>query len=239
MNSPSTGAAPVTVVTGASRGIGRHLAEHYLARGHRVIGVSRKAPEKEPPGSYTHHELDVADEAQVTALFSGLRRNEGRLDHLINNAGIASMNHVLTTPAASVDRVLRTNVVGTFLFCKAAARLMRKAGYGRIVNVSTVAVPLKLAGEAAYIASKAAVESLTQVLAREFSELGITVNAVGPVPIETDLTRGISQQKLDALVARQAIARMGDPADVANVIDFFLRPESTMVTGQVVYLGGP
>lgn len=100
------------------------------------------------------------------------------------------------------------------------------------------AVPLKLAGEAIYAASKAAVETLTAVLARELGGFGITVNAVGPVPIDTDLTRGVPPDKIAALVERQAIPRRGTAADVANVIDFFLADASGMVTGQTLYLGG-
>ncbi|NNL30780.1 MAG: SDR family oxidoreductase, partial [Gemmatimonadetes bacterium] len=109
---------------------------------------------------------------------------------------------------------------------------------GRIVNFSTVAVPLALEGEAAYAASKAAVESLTRVLAKELGSMGITVNAVGPTPIDTDLVRGVPEEKIQALVARQAIGRLGRYEDVTNVVDFYLRPESSFVTGQVVYLGG-
>ena len=115
---------------------------------------------------------------------------------------------------------------------------MKVKRYGRIVNFTTVAVPLKLAGEAIYAASKAAVESLTQILAREFAEFGITVNAVGPVPIATDLIAGVPKSKIDQLVSRQAIPRLGTEDDVINVVDFFLRKESELVTGQTVFLGG-
>jgi 3-oxoacyl-[acyl-carrier protein] reductase len=128
--------------------------------------------------------------------------------------------------------------VGTFLFCREAARLMQKNKYGRIINFSTVATPLKLEGEAIYAASKAAIVSLTEVMAREFAEFGITVNAVGPTPIKTDLIRSVPQDKMDRLIARQAIQRYGTFEDVANVIDFFLRPESDFITGQNIYLGG-
>jgi 3-oxoacyl-[acyl-carrier protein] reductase len=171
-------------------------------------------------------------------MFSVVRKEYGRLDHLINNAGIASMNHALLMPVATVQKILSTNVVGTFLFCREAARLMEPNNWGRIVNFTTVATPLKLEGEAIYAASKSAVHSLTEVLAREFAPLGITVNSVGPTPIETNLIRSVPKDRMDRLIARQAIPRMGTFQDVANVIDFYFRPESDFITGQNLFLGG-
>lgn len=229
--------APVTLITGARKGIGRFLAEHYVKQGHRVIGCSRKKAELTATG-YTHHCVDVTDEAAATQLFASIAREFGRLDHLINNAGIASMNHAVLTPMKTVRDVLDTNVAGTFLFAREAARLMQKRKFGRIVNFTSVAAPLALEGEAIYAASKAAVGSLTQILARELAPMGITVNAIGPTPIETDLVRNVPQDKMDVLLKRQALPRMGTLGDVANVVDFFLRRESDFVTGQVLYLGG-
>lgn len=228
---------PVTLITGTRTGIGRGLAEHYVRRGHHVIGCSRREADWSAEG-YTHVMADVTDESAVKRLVAEVRKKHGRLDHLINNAGVAAMNHSLLTPLATVQSVLATNVTGTFLFCREAARVMKLAGRGRIVNVSTVAVPLKLEGEAIYVASKAAVLALTDVLARELAAFGITVNAVGPVPIETDLIRGVPRDKIERLVARQAIPRLGTVEDVANVIDFFLSERSAFVTGQSLFLGG-
>jgi 3-oxoacyl-[acyl-carrier protein] reductase len=230
-------AEQVTLITGSRKGIGRALAEHYCAQGHRVVGVSRTDADWTHP-NYRHFALDVTDEGAVKELFSTIRKEHGGVANLINNAGIASMNHSLLTPIAALRQILETNVVGTFLFCREAARLMQRARHGRIVNFSTVAVPLKLDGEAAYVASKAAVESLTEVLAKELADFGITVNAVGPVPIATDLIKAVPSDKIDRLVARQAIKRLGTTADVANICDFYLRPESSFVTGQILYLGG-
>jgi 3-oxoacyl-[acyl-carrier protein] reductase len=227
----------VLLLTGARKGIGRYLAEHYVASGYLVVGCSRE-PSPYKHENYSHFCADVTDEAAVETLFAEIRSRYGRLHILINNAGIASMNHILLTPVNTAKKILDTNVLGTFLFCREAAKLMRKHNYGRIVNFSTVATPLKLEGEAIYAASKAAVVSLTKIMAFELASFGITVNAVGPTPVKTDLVRSVPQSKIEALIARQAVKRWGEFKDVANVIDFFIKPESEFVTGQITYLGG-
>ena len=225
------------VITGTRNGIGKEMAEHYLAEGWQVVGCSRGAGSIDH-AHYQHFALDVSDEDAVIAMARTIKASHGKVDALLNNAGIASMNHALLTPASTVNRILQTNVVGTFLFCREMSKLMRRTNNGRIINFTTVAHPLNLEGEAIYAASKAAVESLTRILARELAELKITVNAIGPTPIETDLIRGVPQEKMDALLARQALGRMGEVRDVINVVDFYLREESDFITGQVLYLGG-
>lgn len=228
---------PVTLITGTRKGIGRYLAEYYTGKGHTVIGCSRDDIDWSLEG-YTHLRADVTDEQAVTSLFTTVRRQFCRLDNLINNAGIASMNHTLLTPMSTVRQIMGTNLFGTFLFCREAAKLMSKSRYGRIVNFTTVATPLKLEGEAIYAASKAAVKSLTEVMARELASYHITVNSVGPTPVQTDLIRSVPKSKMDRLLERQAIPRFGEMEDISNVIDFFLSQQSGFVTGQNIYLGG-
>ena len=227
----------VAIVTGTRKGIGRHLAESFLARGWTVAGCSRDASDLKH-SSYAHYRLDVANETDVRHMVSDVARRCSRVDVLVNNAGIAAMNHVLLTPGSSVERIFNTNVLGTFLFARECAKVMVRQKNGRIVNFATVATPLNLEGEAAYAASKAAVESFTRVMARELAPFGITVNAVGPTPVETDLVRNVPAEKMERLIAMQAIQRYGTFDDIVNVVDFFVRPESGFVTGQVVYLGG-
>jgi 3-oxoacyl-[acyl-carrier protein] reductase len=144
----------------------------------------------------------------------------------------------MLTPLNVAKNILETNLLGTFLLCREAAKLMKRNKFGRIVNLTSVAVPLKIEGEAIYAASKAAIINFTQIIAKELSSFGITVNAVGPTPIETDLIKGVPQEKLEKIVRSQSIRRMGELKDVSNVIDFFIQPESDFITGQVIFLGG-
>ena len=226
------------LVTGTSRGIGAALVAHFLAAGDVVFGCGRSTQESAGAEHYTHYAVDVADQHAVHEMFADVRRRAGGLDVLVNNAGIARMNLLALTPPDDARRIVETNLLGVFNCTHQAIRLMRHSTAGRIVNVTTVAVPLRLEGEAMYAATKAAVESLTRITAREVGAMGITCNAVGPSPIRTDLIANVPAAKLDALVARQAVPEWATADDVSNVIDFFLRPESRMITGQVIYLGG-
>lgn len=225
------------VITGTRKGIGKHLVDHYVRKGFFVIGCSRGEIDFTYT-NYKHFCLDVADETKVKSMFNYIKNNFDSLDVLINNAGIASMNHSILTPLSTVRNILDTNFIGTFLFCREAAKIMQKNHIGRIINFATIATPLKLEGEAIYSASKAAIVSLTEILARELGELGITVNAIAPTPVKTDLIRSVPKEKIDRLLNRQAIKRFGKFKDISNVTDFFISPKSDFITGQVIYLGG-
>jgi 3-oxoacyl-[acyl-carrier protein] reductase len=227
----------ITLITGTRAGIGESIAKHLLEKGHIVEGCSRGPADWSHP-NYTHHKADVGDENSVLRMFESIRSRHGRLDVLINNAGIASMNHLLLTPLSSAESIIRTNFLGTFLVAREAAKLMATNRNGRIVNMATVATPLELEGEAIYAASKSAVVSLTRVMSKELGSFGITCNAVGPTPVETDLIRGVPEEKIQSILDSLAIKRLGTFDDVNNVIDFFIAPDSDYITGQVIYLGG-
>jgi len=227
----------VMVITGTRKGIGRHLAETYAREGYLVEGCSRGEPSFEAE-NYVHHQVDVADERQVKTMISSVSKRHGRIDVVLNNAAVASMNHVLLTPAKASNRMLEVNVTGTMLVCRDAAKVMMRRRYGRIVNFTTIVAPIALAGEAIYAASKSAVVTFTRILAFELGQWGITCNSFGATPIMTDMIKGVPQDKIDAVVNGLAIKRLGTYDDCKNVCDFFISERSDNITGQVVYLGG-
>ena len=229
--------AKAIIVTGTSKGIGKELCERYLQEGYLVAGCAR-SQSKIAHENYRHFSLDVSDEIAVVAMIREIKREFGGIDALINNAGIASMNHFLTTPFDSVKKVFETNFFGTFLFSREVGKVMMKQKSGRIVNYTTVASALRLEGEAIYAASKSAIENLTQTLSKELAPFNVTVNALGPTPIKTDLIKAVPQDKINALLERQAIKRFGNFGDIKNAIDFFIDEKSDFITGQILYLGG-
>lgn len=214
------------IVTGASRGLGRELA-NALSAHYSVLGLARHEPEEPYCADFRKCDITREDEIQ-----KALRHFAGtKLWGLINNAGAASMNHALLTPTSTFTKLHELNVVGTFLMCRAAAKLKVQ----RIINISTVAVPLALAGEAAYVASKAGVEGLTRVLARELAPT--TVNAIGPAILETALTAKVPEKKLQEIRSKLVFDDCS-AKDVVHATEFLLHEDAARITGQVLYLGG-
>jgi 3-oxoacyl-[acyl-carrier protein] reductase len=222
------------VVTGASRGLGRHLCQRLVEAGHGVIGLARTV---EPIPGVRMIACDVGDPDAVAGAFAEIKRSKD-LYALINAAGIASMNLVLMTPPETIERIVRVNLLGTIYCSQQAGRLLARRRKGRIINFSTIAVSLALKGEAVYAASKAGVESFSRTFAREMGDHDVTVNCVAPGPIDTALIAKVPSHKIEQVVARQAITRQAQPDDVWNIVSLLLAPGASMVTGDVLHIGG-
>jgi 3-oxoacyl-[acyl-carrier protein] reductase len=227
----------IIIITGTRKGIGKELALYYLDNNDIVIGCSR-GDSSIDNSNYRHFSLDVSDEKAVVSMIRSVKKEFGKIDVLLNNAGIASMNHFLTTSYETVKNIFSTNFFGTFLFSREVSKVMMKQKSGRIVNFTTIATPLSLEGEAIYASSKSAIENLTQTISKELATFNITVNAIGPTPIETDLIKAVPKDKIEELLNKQTIKRFGTFEDIKNVINFFIDKKSDFITGQIIYLGG-
>jgi 3-oxoacyl-[acyl-carrier protein] reductase len=223
---------PTALITGSSQGLGRALVERLLADGWTVHGFAR-GPQDLTHAAFTAHAVDVTDEAAVRSAVSTVAA-AGRIDLLVNNAGAASLNALLLTPGSVAEQLMRVNYLGTFHCIQAVGKVMVRQRAGRIINLTTVAVPLSLEGEAAYVASKAAVEALTQVAAKELAPSGVVVTAVGFGPIDTKLTRAVPKPALAKI--NTAIARP-EGTTMTQAVDFLLAHFHSAQSGKVEYLG--
>lgn len=229
----------VVLITGTSRGIGNHLARHFLDRGSVVVGCSRTEHSGIEHEHYEHHIVDVSSETGVVDLFRSIRSKHGRLDAAINNAAInPTLSLVALTPASAAAASFETNVLGPFLVCREAVKLMMRREHGRIVNLGSMATRHEVAGEAVYTATKAALNAFTRVLAKEVAPYGITCNVVAPAAVESSLSNAVDPDKLKEVLSRNALPDRGSAADVASTVEWLLQPESSGITGQIIYLGG-
>jgi 3-oxoacyl-[acyl-carrier protein] reductase len=239
-------AGTVAIVTGASRGIGRVIAATLAGAGARVVLGARDAKQLgEAVGEITAAGgqaeaagLDVADKASVEAAISGLLSRLGRLDVLVNNAGITRDNLLLRMKADEWAEVLATNLTGAFLCTQAALKPMLKQRSGRIISVTSVVGLTGNAGQANYAASKAGLLGFTKSVAREVASRGITVNAVAPGFIETDMTAAMTDKAREAVVSAIPMGRVGDARDVAAAVAFLASDEAGYITGQVLAVDG-
>ena len=229
---------PVMLITGTRKGIGKYLAEYYSKNLYQVIGCSRGLIDYKLD-NYQHFCLDVSEESSVKKMFTEIRKKYGRLDVLINNAGVNyAHSPLLLVPYKSALKTVEVNLLGTFLLSREAAKIMKKKSFGRIVNLGSMAVKHEVKGEAIYTASKAAIVSLTRVMAKEISSYGITCNTVSPAAIDTDFIKKINNNGLNEVLSRNAIPNVGSLNEVSNTIDWLINTESSAITGQSIYLGG-
>lgn len=234
----------VAVVTGGSRGIGLAIARSLVEGGARVAVLARdgaKAQEAAgslPGGGHKGYACDVADRAQVEAVLDQVESDLGPVDILVNNAGTTADNLLLRMSDEQWDRVMETNLRGTFNVTRAVVRGMIRRRKGRIVNITSVVGISGNAGQANYSASKAGVIGFTKSVARELGSRGILVNAVAPGYIETELTADIPKAARERLFAATALGRLGQPEDIAPAVRFLVGPGATYITGQVIVVDG-
>ena len=222
------------IVTGASRGLGGHVAQRALAEGYRVIGLARSNPEG---ADYETRSCDVTDPAQIKTALADVAKDES-LYGLVNAAGIASMNLTIAMPPETARRIVEVNLLGTIYCASLVGKWLARRKRGRIVNFSTIAVPLAIKGEAVYAASKAGVEGFTRAFAREMADFGVTVNALAPGPVDTALIEKVPEARIKEIVERQIIQRQAEPEDVWRTLCTLLDEKADMITGEVIHIGG-
>lgn len=237
----------IAVVTGAGRGIGKAIAERFVAEGARVAIVSRTeansqavadALNAQTPDSAKGYAVDVADSEAVAALGKQIVADFGHVDILVNNAGVTRDNLLLRMSDEEWDTVLNTNLKGAFHLVKAFQRSLLKQKNARIINVASVIGLMGNAGQANYAASKAGLIGFTKSVAREFAGRGVTVNAIAPGFIATDMTSVLDDKVKDAILTKIPLGSLGEAADIAAAAAFLASPEARYITGQVLTVDG-
>lgn len=236
----------VAIITGASRGIGATVARRLAADGFAVVinyAGSKDLAERlaadimEAGGTATAFQADVANPRDVAALFDATEKTHGGVDVIVNNAGIMALSKIAETGDADFDRHVDVNFRGAFNVLREGAQHVREGG--RIINVSTSALGLRLPGYGVYVATKAAVEAMTGVLCNELRGRGVTVNSIAPGPTETELfLNGKSPETVDRLAKMAPLERLGQPDDIAAVVSFLAGADGAWVNGQTLRANG-
>jgi len=238
----------VALVTGGSRGIGSEIAKLMAESGAKVIinYSSNKTKAEELAEEITKLGgvqpsclgFDVGNEEQVDTAYKSILSENSKLDILVNNAGVTGDNLILRMKLEEWERVIRTNLTGMFLCTRAAIKPMMKARYGRVINISSVIGEMGNAGQSSYAASKSGVFGFTKSLAKEVGSRGITVNAVTPGFIKTDMTAEMTEDQIKPLLDSIPLGMLGEASDVASLVSFLASPQARYITGQIIGVSG-
>jgi 3-oxoacyl-[acyl-carrier protein] reductase len=236
----------VALVTGAGRGIGRAVAIKFAQEGADVVCISRTQKNADSAAQAVREQgrkaisagIDVADSEAVDNLLSDVMKEWSRVDILVNNAGINRDSLLVRMKDEDWDSVLDTNLKGAFICARAAAKVMMKQRYGRIVNVTSIVGLSGNAGQVNYSASKAGLIGLTKSIARELGSRNITCNAIAPGFIETDMTAELNEEMRKKIVQNTSVGRLGTPEDIAGAVLFLCSDESSFISGQVISVDG-
>jgi 3-oxoacyl-[acyl-carrier protein] reductase len=233
----------VALVTGASRGIGAAIAEHLAAAGAFVIGTATSAAGAEKISATLGSQgagyvLDVSQDESITTFFEAIKNNHDAPLILVNNAGITRDNIALRMKTDEWDDVINTNLSAIFRVSKACMRGMTKARWGRMINITSVVASMGNAGQSNYAAAKAGVEGYCRSLASELGSRGITVNAVAPGFIKTDMTSELPETQRQALLTRVPLGRLGESSEIAALVTFLAGDAAGYITGETIHING-
>lgn len=230
----------VVLVTGSSRGVGYEIAEYFLQQNAIVIGFSRSSTVIEYD-DYHHFNVDISNPDSIIEAFKTIAKQFKVIDILINNAAVLTSQYSLIMPVKNAIDMVNVNILGVFFVARETAKLMRGKNYSRIINIGSMASSLEPVGDSIYAASKSAIITLANVMAKEYSSMNITCNTLAISAIETDMLKQHSQtarSKINDIIQSLPIPRMAKIDDILNVINFYCSEQSSYVSGQIIYLGG-
>ena len=227
----------IVAITGSSRGIGLGIAKYFISKGYIVAGCGR-SPTNFVDRNYFYSTVDVTDENQVRSWIKSIQKKYNRIDILICNAGLVKSALLMTVTSTDIlSSFMETHIKGTFITCREVSKVMIRQKYGRIITISSLAVPLLLEGTSAYTATKAAIVSMTKIFAKELAPMGITCNVIGPGLIETDVTKTFSNEWKKMLIEKHTIKSVVTIEEICYIIEFFIGSKSKSITGQLINMG--